>query len=64
MFPFIKNYPTYTLNVPSITGGLNLRDGLSRVNDNQMTDAKNQNAEIGAGCCQLQGCGIGNGDGR
>jgi hypothetical protein len=41
MFPFIKSSPTYTLDVPSLKGGLNLRDGLSLVNDDQMTESKN-----------------------
>ncbi len=41
MFPFIKNTPTYTLNVPKLSGGVNLRDGLTLINDNQLTDVKN-----------------------
>ena len=41
MIPYIKNSPTYTLNIPELSGGMNLRDGLNQVNDNQLTDAKN-----------------------
>lgn len=40
-FPLMKSTPTYTLNIPKLSGGLNLRDGLSGVQDNQLTDAKN-----------------------
>ena len=41
MFPYIKSAPTYTLNIPEMSGGMNLRDGLSLVADNQLTDCKN-----------------------
>ncbi len=41
MFPFIRNTPTYTLNISKLSGGVNLRDGLTLINDNQLTDVKN-----------------------
>lgn len=41
MFPFMKSSPTYTLNIPELSGGMNLRDGISLVGDNQLTDCKN-----------------------
>ncbi len=41
MFPFIRNTPTYTLNIPKLSGGVNFRDGLTLVNDNQLTNVKN-----------------------
>lgn len=41
MIPGIRNKPTYTLNIPELSGGMNLRDGISLINDNQLTDCKN-----------------------
>lgn len=41
MFPFMRGSPTYTLNIPEMSGGINLRDGLTLINDNQLTDVKN-----------------------
>ncbi len=40
-FPIMNSRPTYTLNIPEMSGGMNLRDGLSGVADNQLTDCKN-----------------------
>ena len=48
MFPYIKSSPSYTLNIPELSGGMNLRDGLSHVADNQLTDAKNMWFKDGA----------------
>ncbi len=39
--PIMKRTPTYTLTVPEMSGGMNLRDGLTLVSDNQLTDCKN-----------------------
>ena len=41
MIPGIKAKPTYTLNIPELSGGMNLRDGISLIQDNQLTDCKN-----------------------
>lgn len=41
MIPGIKAKPTYTLNIPKLSGGMNLRDGISLIQDNQLTDSKN-----------------------
>lgn len=41
MIPYINNKPTYTLTIPELSGGINLRDGISLVKDNQLTDCKN-----------------------
>ena len=41
MIPGIRNKPTHTLNIPGFSGGMNLRDGISLINDNQLTDCKN-----------------------
>lgn len=41
MIPVLNRNATYKLNIPDMAGGVNFRDGLSLVNDNQMTDCKN-----------------------
>lgn len=40
-YPKIGKQPRRTVRIPDLSGGLNLRDGLSLINDNQMTDCKN-----------------------
>ena len=39
--PMIPNNPYYKLTIPEMSGGVNLRDGISLIKDNQMTDCKN-----------------------
>ena len=41
MIPVFNKKNLYQLNIPKLSGGLNLRDGLSLVNDNQLTDCQN-----------------------
>ncbi len=41
MIPFINNSAESLLNIPEMSGGMNLRDGLSLVRDDQLTDCKN-----------------------
>lgn len=41
MIPVLNRNATYKLNIPDMAGGVNFRDGLSLINDNQMTDCKN-----------------------
>ena len=40
-YPMINRQPRREVNVPALSGGLNLRDSLSGVRDNQMTDCVN-----------------------
>lgn len=40
-YPIISKQPRRTVGVPDLVGGLNLRDGVSNILDNQMTDGKN-----------------------
>ncbi len=40
-YPIINRQPRREVNVPQLSGGLNLRDSLSGVRDNQMTDCVN-----------------------
>ena len=40
-YPMINRQPRREVNVPELNGGLNLRDSLSGVRDNQMTDCVN-----------------------
>ena len=40
-FPLMRSKPTYTLNIPELSGGVNYRDGISLIKDNQLTDCKN-----------------------
>lgn len=41
MTPRISNGPFYRLTVPELSGGINLRDGMSLIQDNQLTKCKN-----------------------
>lgn len=41
MRPYISNNPFYRLAIPELSGGVNLRDGISLVADNQLTNCKN-----------------------
>lgn len=41
MIPLMSANATYKLNIPDMSGGVNYRDGLSLINDNQMTDCLN-----------------------
>ena len=41
MIPGIKAKPSYTLNIPKLSGGMNLRDGISLIQDDQLTDCQN-----------------------
>lgn len=40
-YPIMNNMASQTVNVPSLSGGVNLSDPLNLVDDNQMTEAKN-----------------------
>lgn len=40
-FPSINKQPLRSVNVPEISGGMNLRDSLTMIQDNQLTDSKN-----------------------
>ena len=40
-YPMINRQPRREVNVPQLSGGLNLRDSLSGIRDNQMTDCVN-----------------------
>ena len=40
-YPMINKQPRREVNVPELSGGLNLRDSLSGIRDNQMTDCVN-----------------------
>ncbi len=40
-WPKINKYSTRTVSVPALSGGVNLRDAVNLVNDNQLTDCKN-----------------------
>ncbi len=40
-YPSINKQPMRSISIPELSGGLNLRDGISAVNDNQLTDCKN-----------------------
>ncbi len=41
MTPRINNKPFYKLTIPELSGGVNYRDGISHVLDNQLTDCNN-----------------------
>ena len=41
MIPRISSTPFYRLTIPELSGGINYRDGISLINDNQLFDAKN-----------------------
>lgn len=40
-YPKINKQPTRTVQIPSLSGGMNLRDSLNLCNDNQLTDSLN-----------------------
>lgn len=40
-YPTINKQPLRTISIPELSGGVNLRDGASAVNDNQLTDCEN-----------------------
>lgn len=40
-YPMINKQPRREVNIPQLSGGLNLRDGLTMVKDNQMTECVN-----------------------
>ena len=40
-YPMINKQPRREVNIPQLSGGLNLRDSLTGVRDNQMTDCVN-----------------------
>ena len=40
-FPKINKQPSRTVTVPELSGGINLRDAVTMVQDNQLTDSKN-----------------------
>ena len=41
VYPSINKQPIRTVSVPLLSGGVNYRDGISGINDNQLSDAKN-----------------------
>lgn len=41
MFPKMNRQPTRTVSVPELSGGINLRDSVSMIADNQLTDGVN-----------------------
>lgn len=41
MIPSLNRNPSYTIRIPELSGGVNWRDGVTQINDNQLTDAKN-----------------------
>ena len=41
MIPKIRNGAKYTVTIPEFSGGINMRDGISLIQDNQLTDCKN-----------------------
>lgn len=47
-YPMINKQPRREVNVPELSGGLNLRDSLTGVRDNQMTDCVNMWYKDGA----------------
>ena len=40
-YPFINKQPRRTVTIPDLVGGVNLRDGVSDILDNQLTECKN-----------------------
>ena len=40
-YPSIAKQPRRVVSVPALSGGVNLRDSISMINDNQLTDCKN-----------------------
>ena len=47
-YPMINSRPRREVNVPQLSGGLNLRDSLTGIRDNQMTDSVNMWYKDGA----------------
>ena len=47
-YPMINKKPRREVNVPELSGGLNLRDSLTAIRDNQMTDGVNMWYKDGA----------------
>lgn len=41
MRPYIPNYSYNKLTIPELSGGVNLRDNISNIHDNQLTECKN-----------------------
>lgn len=41
MTPRISDRPFYRLTIPDLSGGVNYRDGISLIHDNQLSDARN-----------------------
>lgn len=41
MIPSLNRNPSYTIRIPELSGGVNWRDSVTQINDNQLTDAKN-----------------------
>ncbi len=39
--PRISSSPYYRLSIPELSGGVNMRDGISLIQDNQLTDCRN-----------------------
>lgn len=40
-FPIMNKQPRRNVNIPDLAGGVNYRDGITEVHDNQLTDCKN-----------------------
>lgn len=40
-FPIMNKQPRRNVNIPDLAGGVNYRDGITEVNDNQLTECKN-----------------------
>ncbi len=40
-YPVINKQPMRSVNIPELSGGVNLRDSVTLINDNQLTDCKN-----------------------
>jgi hypothetical protein len=41
VIPSLNRNPSYTIRIPELSGGVNWRDSVTQINDNQLTDAKN-----------------------
>ena len=40
-FPIMNKQPRRSVNIPDLAGGVNYRDGITEVHDNQLTECKN-----------------------